>query len=229
MTTLRTSSLARLQTSSLREEAKRSIRSGMLSGEIVAGEIYSAPSLAERLGVSATPVREALLDLANDGLVEPVRNRGFRLVVLTDDDLQQIYELRALLEIPAVLQVVGKLSAERIAHLYGLAEDLERAAANSDLASYLAADHEFHATLVEPVGNDRLTELVGRLGDQLRLCGFARGRRSEPVMRTAAEHRAILDAVVSGDSATAEELIRSHLTHTREGAAERLHALDGHA
>ncbi|HSA52260.1 MAG TPA: GntR family transcriptional regulator, partial [Yinghuangia sp.] len=64
---------------SLREQVARAIRAALVAGEMRPGVVYSAPGLATRFGVSATPVREALLDLAKDGLVEPVRNKGFRV------------------------------------------------------------------------------------------------------------------------------------------------------
>ncbi len=72
-----------LTTANLRGQAVEMLRASIVAGELEPGEIYSAPALAERLGVSATPVREAMLDLAKDGLVEPVRNRGFRIVSST--------------------------------------------------------------------------------------------------------------------------------------------------
>lgn len=76
-----------LKQTNLREQAKEVIRAGIIGGELVPGQVYSATTLSGRLGVSQTPVREAMLDLANDGLVEPVRNRGFRVMTVADADL----------------------------------------------------------------------------------------------------------------------------------------------
>src|SRR5262249_41410847 len=114
------SSLSVIVQSSLGEEGRRSIRAGVGTGEIMPGEIYSAPSLASRLGVSATPVREALLDLANEGLVEPVRNRGFRVVVLDDSDLDEIFELRTMLEVPSVGRIAGRLDQAQLDHMWSI-------------------------------------------------------------------------------------------------------------
>jgi DNA-binding GntR family transcriptional regulator len=129
---------------SLREEARLALRAGIITGEIAAGELYSVPSLAEKLGVSATPVREAMLDLANEGLVEPVRNRGFRVIRFDEHDLDEIFHLRLLLEAPSVRQVAGKLPPDLERRLQDLVVELERSAEAGDLPRYLTADHQFH-------------------------------------------------------------------------------------
>ena len=72
----------------------------MVAGELKPGEMYSAPALGERFGVSATPVREAMLDLVKDGFVEAVRNRGFRVLEMSDEDLDEVSQIRLLLEVP---------------------------------------------------------------------------------------------------------------------------------
>src|SRR4051794_17309245 len=89
----------------LRDKVTHALRAAMISGEMRPGRVYSAPALAADLGVSATPVREAMLDLAGEGLVEAVRNRGFRVTELTDRDLDEYTEVRALIEVPTVGRV----------------------------------------------------------------------------------------------------------------------------
>src|SRR3954449_8596546 len=99
---------------SLREQAQQVIRASILAGELAAGEIYSASTLAERLGVSPTPVREAMLELANGGLVEPVRNRGFRVLAPDEADLDEISQLRLMLEAPSMRIVVERASDQEL-------------------------------------------------------------------------------------------------------------------
>lgn len=209
------SSLGQIQHASLRDEARRAIRAGVITGEIRPGEIYSASALAERLGVSATPVREALIDLANAGLVEALRNRGFRVVVMEESDLDEIFEIRTLLEVPSVGRVAGCLTDERAAQLGAILLDLESAAEAADLSRYLAADQAFHTGLLDPLGNRRLTDLVAQMRDQQRLFGLRAIVHSAGFLSSASEHRAILDAVLVGDKAAAESLTLSHLKHTR--------------
>ncbi|MEK9665318.1 MAG: GntR family transcriptional regulator, partial [Candidatus Nanopelagicales bacterium] len=87
---------------SLRERVAESLRAALVSGRMAPGTTYSIPALAEQFGVSATPVREAMLDLVNEGIVAPVPNKGFRVVELSDEELDQVTELRRLLEVPTV-------------------------------------------------------------------------------------------------------------------------------
>ena len=200
---------------SLREEAHRVIRSAIITGEIVPGEIYSAPSLASALGVSPTPVREALLDLVNENLLEVVRNRGFRVVPLTEYDLDEIYELRILLEVPAIGKVAGRLDASDARELWVMVERIEAAARQGELAAYLGADQEFHVGLARLAGNRRLANLIGRLRDQQRLYGLPQLLDSDSFFKTAFEHRLILETVLAGDREGAESLLRRHLSPTR--------------
>ena len=96
-----------LTATSLRDQALRAIRAGIIAGEIEAGEVVSVRVLAARLGVSATPVREAVLSLAKDGLLVPIRNKGFRVPVLSDQDLLEILGVRLMLEVPALVQLAA--------------------------------------------------------------------------------------------------------------------------
>ena len=90
---------------SLREQARKVIRGLIITGQMQADQLYSVPRLATELGVSATPVREALLDLAREGLLEPVRNRGFRVVALSPTELKDIYAIRTMLEVPSIAEI----------------------------------------------------------------------------------------------------------------------------
>ena len=109
--------ISALRADSLREKVTRALEAAVVAGELAPGVIYSAPVLAERFGVSATPVREAMLDLVGEGMVEPVRNRGFRVVEVSEADLDQISQIRLLLEVPIMAQVAKLLTPQRAAEL----------------------------------------------------------------------------------------------------------------
>ena len=213
-----------LTTANLRGQAVEMLRASIVAGELEPGEIYSAPALAERLGVSATPVREAMLDLANDGLVEPVRNRGFRVVVVDEDALDEISELRQMLEVPAMAKVVARAGDEQLAALFAKVDRIEAAALRSDAAEFLFADRDFHLSLLILGGNTRLVRLVGQLRNQTRLAGIRVLAESGQLMASALEHRPILQAVCRRDAELAQGLMRAHLDHTRELWAGRLPA-----
>src|SRR4051812_24894888 len=115
------SSLTNISISSLRQQAARAIRAQIISGEIAPGEIHSVPTLSGRLGVSATPVREAMLDLASEGLVEPLRNKGFRVVSLGVTDLEGILRLQMLIEVPSMGDVAESHLGDDIASFRSVA------------------------------------------------------------------------------------------------------------
>jgi DNA-binding GntR family transcriptional regulator len=207
--------LKALTRQSLRDQAGRVIHASIIAGELAPGEIYSATVLAERLGVSPTPVREAMLDLASAGLVEPVRNRGFRVLTADERDLDEISELRLMLEVPAMRRVVDRATGAQLDALAGLVAEIEESAAAGDLARFLVADRDFHLGLLELTGNGRLVRLVGQLRDQMRLVGLEPLADSGRLNASAREHRIVLDAVCARDADRAEELMRAHLVHTR--------------
>jgi DNA-binding GntR family transcriptional regulator len=205
----------RLTASSLRDQARQAIRARIVTGDLAAGEIYSAASLAERLGVSATPVREAMLDLAAVGLVEAVRNRGFRVVAPGERDLDEIGELRLLLEPPALRLVAERAGDDQLAALEPLLAALEAAAESGDVVAYLTADREFHLRLLDLAGNRRLGRLVDQLRDQTRLIGIEALAESGRLAASDREHREMLDALRARDADRAEALMRAHVQHTR--------------
>jgi DNA-binding GntR family transcriptional regulator len=204
-----------LTSPSLREQAQQVIRASILAGELAAGEIYSASTLAERLGVSPTPVREAMLELANGGLVEPVRNRGFRILTADDDDLDEISQLRLMLEVPSMRIVAERASDAELRALRDTIEQIEATAAAADVAGFLLADRAFHLGLLELTGNRRLVRLVAQLRDQTRIAGITPLAREGNLAKSAAEHRDILDALEQRDADKAQRLMKRHLIHTR--------------
>src|SRR6202522_2880634 len=134
---------------SLREQALTLLREALITGRIADGVVYSSKALATELGVSNGPIREAMLALVDDGLMEAVPNKGFRAVPVAPADLAEIYEMRLLLEVPVVARLARRgLPSDRAARLTGLADTIERTARSRDLAGNLAADRDFHLSLL---------------------------------------------------------------------------------
>src|SRR5207249_5005042 len=117
--------------------ARAAIRTHIVTGQLRPGVIYPVSYFASRLGVSATPVREALLDLSNLGLVELARNKGFRIPVLSEHDLDEIYQLRLLVEAPSVGQVANVFGQEDEQRCAELAAKIEECASRGDLVGFL--------------------------------------------------------------------------------------------
>lgn len=197
---------------SLRDQALAVIREQVVTGEIVPGEIYSAAAIASKLGVSNSPVREAMLTLVNQGLMEAVRNRGFRLIPLSEKDRTDIYHLRLMLEVPAMGQLA--VGGVRIDPRYGeLATDTVVSAVNGDMVRYLEADRQFHLGLLALVGNNKLVEIVGDLRDRTRLPNVRALSQSGELEKSAREHHTLLDALHAGDRERTEAVMRNHLHH----------------
>ncbi len=204
-----------IRAGSLREQVTRALEAAMVAGELKPGEMYSAPALGELFGVSATPVREAMQDLAKDGFVEAVRNRGFRVIEMSDADLDEISHIRLLLEVPSTVEVAAVITEPAIKSLSRIADDIVAAAARGDLIDYLDSDRRFHVELISQLGNRRLTELVDRMRRQTRLFGLDDLIESGRLVESAEEHHELLDALREGDAAHTRSLITSHIKHTR--------------
>src|ERR1700684_1612361 len=150
------SHIAVVESPSFRDQVRRALEAALVAGELKPGELYSAPALGERFGVSATPVREAMLALAKDGFVVAERNRGFRVVEISEEDLDEISQIRLLLEVPSTVEVAKIASADVFDRLAGIADEIVAAAARGDLIEYLDSDRRFHVELISQLGNDRL-------------------------------------------------------------------------
>ncbi len=200
---------------SLREEAMRRIRAAIIYGEIEAGRIHSAPALAARMGVSVTPVREALLELTNRGMVIQVRNRGFRVVGQTAEDVEAVLELRELLEVPMTASLAGRLGARELAGFRELVDAGIEAARRGDLGEFLDLDRRFHLGLLRRAGNPRVADVVDQALDQLRLVAFAKAAGRTSLVPVAEGHGTIVGAIAGGDRTLVERAVREHLALTR--------------
>ncbi|GGT15875.1 GntR family transcriptional regulator [Streptomyces purpureus] len=199
----------------LRDQVAHALRAALISGELRPGVVYSAPTLAEDFGISATPVREAMLDLAREGLVEPVRNKGFRVTEVDERDLDQYTEIRALIEVPSVGRVARSATRDELEALRPVAEEIVRAARDHDLIGYLEADRRFHLSLLSLTGNERLVETVGDLRKRSRLYGLAALDERGELIPSAEEHLELLDLMLAGDAKGAEKCMARHLGHVR--------------
>ncbi|GAA0394678.1 GntR family transcriptional regulator [Streptomyces luteireticuli] len=202
-------------TERLRDQVAHALRAALISGELRPGEVYSAPVLAEDFGISATPVREAMLDLAREGLVEPVRNKGFRVTEVDERDLDQYTEIRMLIEVPVTGRVARTAARADLEALRPIAEDIVRAARDHDLIGYLEADRRFHLTLLGLAGNERLVETVGDLRKRSRLYGLTGLDERGELIPSAEEHLELLDLMLAGDAEGAEACMTRHLGHVR--------------
>ncbi len=215
ITGIDTSHIGQIQNRSFRDQVRRGLEAALVAGELRPGELYSAPMLGERFGVSATPVREAMLALAKDGFVVAERNRGFRVVEISETDLDEISQIRLLLEVQSTVDVARAISSGVLDRLSKTADEIVAAAARGDLIEYLDSDRRFHVDLISQLGNARLTELVDRFRRQTRLFGLGKLVETGRLVASAEEHHELLDAMRARDAAATRRVISSHIKHVR--------------
>ena len=199
----------------LSEQIARVLRASLVSGQLVPGVTYSVPSLAEHFGVSVMPVREAMLALVQQGLMVPVRNRGFRVVELTPKELDDILQLRLMLEVPGTVEAATQMSDRAMRELRRLAREIVRHARAGSVVDYLEADRRFHGALIELAGNPRLATLVEDLRSRARLTALDTLAEHGDLETSADEHLELLEAIANDDLDGVRSLMTRHIRHTR--------------
>lgn len=201
-----------VQRSSVRGQILHALRTALVAGELRPGEVYSAPALGERFGVSATPVREAMQQLALEGAVEVVPNRGFRVVERGTRELAELAEVRSLIEVPVMLRLARTVSVERWAELRPLAEATVRAASSGCRATYAESDRAFHRAVLALSGNLQLVQIAEDLHRRAQwpLVGGPGSRGRAELVADAAEHTALLDALIARDLDVVRVLVGEH-------------------
>ncbi len=181
-----------------------------MSGRSSPGTMYSVPTVADRLGVSTTPVREALLEISRTGLLKPFRNRGFRVEAASVSELSDLFALRGLLEGFAAKALTERHPSDP-ARLRSLADEAVAAVKQKDVAGYLQADRAFHAAFVDQAGNPLLTRLIMELRDSMHLYGIdsEAGRRRQVL--SVNEHYQLIKLAESGVAEDTAALMSSHV------------------
>lgn len=198
-----------------RERVADALRAALIAGELRPGEVYSAPTLAARFGVSATPVREAMLDLVREGLVDTVPNKGFRVTAVSEKQLDEYTHIRSLIEIPTTAGLATTADPVALEALRPAAQEIVTAAAAGDLIAYVEADIRFHLGLLALAGNDHLVEVVGDLRKRSRLYGLQALVEAGRLENSAQEHLEILDALAVRDEEAVRAVMTRHLGHVR--------------
>jgi len=201
--------------SSYRERVADALRAALIAGELLPGQVYSAPALATRFGVSATPVREAMLDLAKEGLVDTVPNKGFRVTAVSEQQLDEYTHIRSLIEIPTVVELATTADPVSLEALRPAAREIVQAAVAGDLIAYVEADTRFHLGLLALAGNTHLVEVVRDLRKRSRLYGLTPLVKSGRLLASAEEHLELLDALVARDEGAVRAVMTRHIGHVR--------------
>ena len=210
---------------SLVDAAYEQIRRRILDNDWPPGHRALEHEIAADLGMSRTPVREALLRLQNEGLVEVIPRHGMRVLPVSGNDMQEIYQILTALEcMAAELLAARKPSAKELAPLVDATKAMDTALKADDLTAWAAADERFHQHLVDLAGNRQLQATVLNYWDRAhRARMFSLRLRPKPVTSTK-EHMQMVERLRAGDAEGAARVTRAH----RERARHELVAIFEH-
>ncbi|MGH7642330.1 MAG: GntR family transcriptional regulator [Candidatus Dormibacteria bacterium] len=199
------------------------IRSAIIKGALPPGTQLAEVSLTQRLGVSRGPVREALQRLIQEGLVVSGRNRGAFVAELGLRQIQDLYLTRALIESAVAEKLAQQNDVRSLEPLEESLARIRRAKSSGIRERVTEADLRFHTVLVASVGSDRLSRAFATLSAETRIC-LRQLATVYPEGRDAVgEHRAILDAIKSGDSLRASFLVREHMEDSVQQLSQALY------
>src|SRR3954447_11320240 len=199
---------------SLADAVAQAVRDGVAAGELVPETTYSVYQLADLLGISRSPVREGMLRLAEAGLVEIRRNRGFRVLPPRAHDVEEIIEIRLALEPPAARRAADHGTDGQHAAIRAALDTMAAAAARGDDASFWPADRTLHDLLLHASGNARAAAIVAQLRSTTALLGPPTTASGRTLAEIHAEHEQVVTAVLARDGAAAETAMRAHLEAT---------------
>jgi DNA-binding GntR family transcriptional regulator len=214
-----------LDLSNLSERVYELVKARILKRELAPGQSLVIADLAAQLGVSTTPVRDALKRLEVEGLAVIAPRRGCSVAVLTPRDIEELIQIRTIVESAAAEATAASVSDEQIQQLRSLLERLERVTDGQRFTDYVAAvelDFQFHLAIVEWVGNSRLVDLFSKLRVHRRMAPELYDPDYQRAQRDLEEHRRILEAFRRRDREAAKRAICEHLERVKHDALVHL-------
>lgn len=197
--------------------AYETIRDGIRKGKYPPGTHLTAQALAEESGFSRTPVREAMRRLHAEALIQFIPNRGAFVATWTKREIEQIYDLRILLESFAAREAAIYISDEQLKKLCQVADDMHEIthAEKTDLEQVTALNDEFHKLVLDASGNERLRSLLGSIVEVPLVLNTFRSYSVEQVRRSAAQHIELTNALEAKDPDWASAIMTAHILSAR--------------
>ena len=200
----------------LRDVVFNTLRKAILKGELKPGERLMEIALAERLGVSRTPVREAMRKLELEGLVVMIPRRGAQVANITEKDLNDVLEVRMALENLSIENACKKLTEEQLAELKRAAKVFEATMEEGNLVKLAEADVAFHEVIYQSSDNRRLNQVLNNLREQIYRYRVEYLKEEETRKLLVKEHDEIYEAIRNRDVKTAQEISYQHIENQRE-------------
>lgn len=195
----------------LRDVVFNTLRQAILRGELKPGERLMEIQLANKLGVSRTPIREAIRKLELEGLVLMIPRRGAEVAEITEKSLRDVLEVRGVLEELSVALACDRITSEEIENLKKAAEDFKVALQGGDVTEYAEADVKFHDIIYLATNNQRLIQLLYNLREQMYRYRVEYLKRKEMHETLLAEHERIIECIEKRDKEAAKEVISMHI------------------
>ncbi len=206
----------------LAEMAFQVIRDSILEGHLEPGKIYNEIAIAKELGISRTPVREALLKLATHGLITYLPRKGITVNDFTERDLEEIIELRKAIELAAIEKITMAPDSCDFSEAEKALKNQKTALKKKDIRTFLLFDRHFHLTLIKLTRNRRFVEIMENVRDVLQLIAQKILTDEQGLQETILEHEAILNAAKQGDTENARKAVRYHLDLSKKMLLEKM-------
>jgi DNA-binding GntR family transcriptional regulator len=204
----------------LRHELVKRLLAEIFDGRMPAGTRLIILNLAKRFGLSSTPVREALLELETNGMVQFIHNRGAVVKPFGPEQLREIFELRRILETEATRMACGRIDPAALSELQRNLRDLiEQPRAKEWLDMGMIADRKLHAMIGANCGNVRLAEEIRRCDALVQVLRDTVGNDRRAANRAVEEHLAIVDALAAGDADAAARAMGIHIERAAQSAS----------
>ncbi len=206
----------------LRDVVFNTLRKAILTGELKPGERLMEIHLANRLGVSRTPIREAIRKLELEGLVIMIPRRGAEVAQITEKSLKDVLEVRRALDALCAELACERISEEEKGKLKQACDQFRHAAVTGDAATIAAADVAFHDIIVLATGNERLIQLINNLSEQMYRYRFEYIKDESRHDNLVQEHRMIYDSIIRGEKKKAAEAARLHIDNQEKSVIRQI-------
>jgi len=210
--------LQKVTSRSVTDAAYEAIRAGIVEGHFGPGERLSEERLAEDLGVSKTPVHDALLRLVAEGLVEMTPYVGASVIKLSPRDVNEIYDVRENLERLAIHLAIEHVDEDCLRELDATLASFSRPLQQREFQRYFDVDHELHDGIARMSQNGRLVRFLDMLRNQSHAARYLSSRLPGRTDRSIEEHRAIIAGLLARDVVAAEDAMQAHLSGSRQAA-----------
>ncbi|MGW8378247.1 GntR family transcriptional regulator [Streptomyces sp. ODS28] len=205
----------------LAERAYEEMKGAVLANRLRPGDALSVPALATQMGISRSPVREAVQRLIHDGLATHTPHRGAVVATVDLDDVRQLYAVREVMEGLAARLATERLDATKVAELRGLLEEHEELMSSGyDEQRHTEMDMAYHRLIREVAGNTHLSDALGNITGKAHLALHSLWRSPEAARLAVEEHRRIFEAMTTGDPDAAEQAAREHVRRLRVRLAQ---------